>query len=329
MAETDIETVRNWPVPSCSKDVESFLGLANYHRFFIMDFARIAVPLYRVTGKQEFAWEEDQQLAFKELKTALLNPPVLALPDNSNDFVLDVDASEVALGGELIQVHDGQEKVVAYGSFALTSEQRCYCTTRKELLAIVRFTRQWRHYLLERPFVIQTDHSSLTWLLNFKEPQGQIARWMEELSQPNMILKHRKGKNHCNADALSRVQADQFCKWYSAGVGVQDLPCGGCAFCTKAQAQWSAFSQEVDGVVGLACRSVRELGELDYEKDSEEGQAEEPMATLEVSPRGQSVKLVTTEKADPVIKEVKIDGPPSVWGLSVEEMISAQTKDED
>ena len=103
-------------------------------------------------------------------------------------------------------------------------------------------------------------------------------------------------------------------------------------FCTKAQAQWSAFSQEVDDVVGLACRSVRELGELDYETESEEGQAEELMATLEVSPcrlRGQSVKLVTTENADPVIKEVKIDRPPSVWGLSVEKVISAQTKDED
>ena len=103
MAETDIETVKDWPVPSCSKDMERLRGLANYHRFFIKNFARIAVPLNRVTGKQGFAWEDDQQLAFKELKTAVLNPWALVLPDNSKDFVLDVDASEVALVGELIQ----------------------------------------------------------------------------------------------------------------------------------------------------------------------------------------------------------------------------------
>ena len=83
-----------------------------------------------------------------------------------------------------------------------------------------------------------------------------------------------QGKNHCNVDALSRVKTDQFCIWYSAGVRgvrVQDLPFGGCACCTKAHTQWSVFIQEEDDVVGLACRSVRELGELDYEKESKEG----------------------------------------------------------
>ena len=172
MADTDIETVKNWPLPLCSKDVERFLGLARYHRAFVKDFAKIAVPLYRVIAKQKFSWGEEQQLAFDKLKTALLNPPILALPNDTDEFVLDIDASDVAFDGELIQVQDGQEKVVVYGSFALTPEQRRYCTTRKKLLAIVRFTRQFRHYLLGRPFVIRTDHSSLTWLLHFKEQHG-------------------------------------------------------------------------------------------------------------------------------------------------------------
>ena len=74
MSETDIETVKKWPLPWNSKDVERFLGLANYHQAFIRDFARIVVPLYCITGKQEFVWEESQQLAFNELKTALSNP---------------------------------------------------------------------------------------------------------------------------------------------------------------------------------------------------------------------------------------------------------------
>ncbi len=116
---------------------------------------------------------------------------MLALPNQSDDFIVDTDASNLAIGGELIQVQDGEEKVIAYGSYALTPEQRRYCVTRKELLAVVRFCRQYRYYLLGRPFVVRTDHASLTWLLNFREPQGQLARWVEELSQYNMILRHR------------------------------------------------------------------------------------------------------------------------------------------
>ena len=76
------------------------------------------------------------------------------------------------LAAELCQVQEGREIVIAYGSYTLTPEQTNYCTTRKELLAVIRFARQFRRYLLGRKFIVWTDHSSLTWLLNFKEPQG-------------------------------------------------------------------------------------------------------------------------------------------------------------
>ena len=109
------------------------------------------------------------------------------------------------MGAELIQIQEGEERAVAYGSLTLTPEQQKYCTTRKELLAIIRFSRQFRHYLLGRHFTVRTDHNSLTWLMNFKEPQGQLARWLEELSQFNMEIQHRPGKKHANADALSRI----------------------------------------------------------------------------------------------------------------------------
>ena len=149
-------------------------------------------------------WGLEQQVAFHAIKEALTQPPVLGLPNKEDEFILDTDASDLAVGAELIQVQNGQEKVISYGSFSLTKEQKRYCTTRKELLAIVRFTRLYKYYLLGRPFTIRTDHSSLIWLMNFKEPQGQLARWMEELSQYHMIVKHRAGSKHLNADALSR-----------------------------------------------------------------------------------------------------------------------------
>ncbi|MCG8045980.1 MAG: Ty3/Gypsy family RNase HI domain-containing protein, partial [Candidatus Thiodiazotropha endolucinida] len=190
MSAEDCEVVTNWPEPKSSKDVERFLGLANYHRSFVKNFAEIAVPLYKLTGKQKFIWGEQQAESFRALKEALTSPPVLTLPNQSDEFILDTDASDTAIGAELLQIQNGEERVIAYGSMALTPEQRRYCTTRKELLAIVRFTRQYRYYLLGKPFTVRTDHNSLIWLLRFKDPQWQLARWIEELSQYNMIVQY-------------------------------------------------------------------------------------------------------------------------------------------
>ena len=260
MSESDVDTVRKWPRPENSKQVERFMGLANYHRTFIKNFAEMAVPLYRITGKQPYKWGREQQEAFELLKERLTNPPVLVLPNQEDEFILDTDASDSAIGGELIQLQGGQEKVIAYASHALTTEQQRYCTTRKELLAVVRLTRQFRHYLLGKPFTVRTDHSSLTWLLRFKHPQGQLARWMEELSQYNMVLQHRKGTLHTNADALSRATEKSF-DHYIHGQYPEQLPCGGCDYCKRAHAKWAAFIEDVDFVVPISfCRAITNEG---------------------------------------------------------------------
>ena len=128
-----------------------------------------------------------RQEAYDDLRKALSAPPVLALSKHHDPFILDTDSSNTAIGAELIQVQNDMEKVIAYGSFALT------VLSRKELFAIVRFTLQLRYYLLGHPFTVRAEHASLTWVLWFKNPEGQLARWIEELSQYNMILKHRPG----------------------------------------------------------------------------------------------------------------------------------------
>ena len=265
VTDADIQSVALWPVPACSKDVERFMGLANYHRSFIKNFSQLADPLYRVVGKKKFQWTDEQQQAFDNLKEALTSPPVLALPNTQDSFILDCDASNEAIGAELLQVQGGEEKAIAYGSYALTKEQRRYCTTRKELLAMVRFCRHFRHHLLGKQFIIRTDHSSLTWLLRFKEPQGQLARWMEELSQYDMVLEHRSGVKHTNADALSRIPCQEIqCDNFIPGVKPSDLPCGGCSYCVKADSQWGHFAREVDDAVPLTSqgtsRAMRQLG---------------------------------------------------------------------
>ena len=255
LTDSDIAVVRDWPVPTCAKHVERFMGLANYHRGFIKDFSNLAAPLYAVVGKHSFVWSEEQDRAFQAIKKALSTPPVLALPNQSDTFVLDTDASNLAIGAVLSQIQDGKERVIAYGSYALTKEQRRYCVTRKELLAVVRFTRQFRHYLLGKPFVVRTDHSSLRWLTKFREPQGQLARWLEELSQYNMVLRYRAGRDHGNADALSRLPFDRQCDDFRSDVRLEELPCGGCKYCAKAQENWGSFKEVVDDVVPLGTKN--------------------------------------------------------------------------
>ena len=252
-----VETVLNWPVPSEKKHVEAFLGFVNYHREFIPDFAQIAEPLYALTGKNDFLWGVPQQEAFETLKTRMVTAPVLAYPDPDCPFILDTDASNTAIGAELSQVQDGVERTIAYGSLTLTPTQQRYCTTRKELLAVVTFVRLFRHYLLGRKFLLRTDHSSLVWLTRFRYLEGQLSRWLEELSQYNMEILHRPGKKHLNADVLSRIPDSlQSCNCYEAGKDLSSLPCGGCPYCTRAHTQWDRFESDVDDVVPLAVRQI-------------------------------------------------------------------------
>ena len=128
-----------------------------YSRFRL----KIAKPLHRLTKRTtKFVWNSECQTAFEELRRRLSQTPILAHPDFNRQFILDTDASDVGIGAVLSQVGDGgHERVMAYGSRLLTKAERQYCVTRKELLSVVTFTRQYRSYLLGRRFVLRTDGS--------------------------------------------------------------------------------------------------------------------------------------------------------------------------
>ena len=168
-----IESVVEWKVTTNRKEVKQYLGLVNYYRQFVPAFSDIAVPLTELTSKHIEFWNDGAQEAFLKLKEVLCSAPILSFPMDSGDFVFDTDASAISVGAVLQQ--DGEERVISYGSKKLNKEQRRYCVTWRELLAVVVFLREFCHYLLGKEFLIHTDHSSLTWLLKFKEPQGQLA----------------------------------------------------------------------------------------------------------------------------------------------------------
>ena len=202
-----IDKVKNWPTPRSVEDVRSFLGLANYYKRFIKNFSGVARPMTALTRKDApFNWDESCTTSFQTLKEALISAPILAYPSsNANDkFILDTDASEYGIGAVLSQMQDGIERVIAYASQSLSAAQRSYCTTYRELLALVEFAPYFKQYLLGRHFLVRTDHSSLRWLLNFKEAEGLIGRWLAKLANFNYEIAHRAGSNHANADAMSR-----------------------------------------------------------------------------------------------------------------------------
>ena len=121
----------------------------------------------------------------------------MVYPDPAALFILDTDASGTGIGGVLSQKCLEEERVIAYFSRALSAQECRFCVTRRELLAVVKAIKHFHAYLYGRKFIIRTDHSALRWLLNFRHPEGQIARWIEGLQQYDFTIEHR-------ADALSR-----------------------------------------------------------------------------------------------------------------------------
>ncbi|CAK1579090.1 unnamed protein product [Parnassius mnemosyne] len=124
--------------------------------------------------------------------------------DKTQEFIVDTDASDRGLGSVLSQGNGDQEIVIAYFSKSLSKPERNYCVTRRELLAVVKSLQHFSKYLLGRKFHLRTDHAALKWLLQFKNPEGQVARWIELLQEYDFVIEHRSGKSHGNADAFSR-----------------------------------------------------------------------------------------------------------------------------
>ena len=219
-----IEEVKNWKTPRKVREIRSFLGLCSYYRKFVRGFSSIAKPLHKLTEKgEQFSWSEVCENAFQELKLALTNAPILSYPISEGMFILDTDASAVGIGSVLQQEQQEEEKVISYYSKCLSKEERRYCVTRRELLAVICSVKHYHQYLFGRHFVIRSDHGALRWLTNFKQPEGQVARWLETLSIYDFEIKHRAGRVHSNADALSR------------------RPCSldGCSYCDRAETRYN------------------------------------------------------------------------------------------
>jgi len=151
------------------KDVRKFLGLANYYRRFIKDFAQVARPMNVLMRKDvKWRWEGEEQAAFDELKKAFTTRLVLAAPDLDKEFRVEADASNYATGGVLsMKCSNNLWRPVAFISKSLSNTERNYEIHDKKILAIVRCLEAWRHFLegMVVKFEIWMDHKNLEYFM--------------------------------------------------------------------------------------------------------------------------------------------------------------------
>ncbi|KAF7654948.1 hypothetical protein LDENG_00063040 [Lucifuga dentata] len=201
-----------------------------------------------------------EKRAFNSLQHALSEAPVLAPADPTLPFILDTDARGMGVGGVFSQVGPERERVVAYFSRAFNKAERRYCITCRELLAVVLSIRHFKYYLCGSVFTVRTDHSALPWLITFKEPEGQVARWLEELQAFNFNIEHRAGACHTNADAFSRC------------------PCAadGCRYCEQRETRERELCEQEEACAAVCqveefmCRELQAVDLAEWKKQQEQ-----------------------------------------------------------
>jgi len=209
MDPVKVAGVREWPTPENKTDVQAFLGFINFYRRFIWDFSAKARPLFDlIRSEQVWMWSGKEQMAFKDLKTAVTTAPVLVSPQDSEPFQVEADSSDFATGAVLSQqsTTDGKWHPVAFYSKSLSSIERNYKIHDKEMLAIIRVLEEWRHFLKGVTHLVEiwTDHKNLEYFMTAKKLNCRQAHWSLHLAQFDFLLHHCPGHTMGKPDALSR-----------------------------------------------------------------------------------------------------------------------------
>lgn len=220
-----IQPILDYKRPTTIKELRRLIGLVGWYRRFLYNAAEIIGPLTNLTRgetRKTIEWNDEAEQAFIRVKQALTSSAVLAAPDYSLPFRVYTDASLTAGAAILTQIQNDEEKVIAYHSVKFSPTQQNYSATERECLAVLSGVEKFRPYIDGVTFTVVTDHSSLRWLQNLREPHGKLARWAVRLQAFSIIFEHRPGRQMAAPDALSRsidvieietpVKTDD--KWY-------------------------------------------------------------------------------------------------------------------
>ena len=215
-----VNSLHDIALPTTVTEIKSFIGVCSYYRRFIPKFSEIAVPLNDLTKKGVKVDTTTPVCveAFETLKKMLIRAPNLHFIDPDLPFLLDTDASDNAIGACLAQLGydehgESYEKPIAFASKTLPEGRRQYCTTKKELYAVVYYMNYWANLFSGGDLTVRTDHASLLWLIRFGKSTGNTPgmyfRWAAQVTTHSMVrslrIIHRVGKEHQNADGMSRM----------------------------------------------------------------------------------------------------------------------------
>jgi hypothetical protein len=158
--EEKIRAIRDWPTVKNVSDVRSFHGLATFYRRFVRDFSRIVAPITECMKKGKFHWGTEAEHSFALIKEKLSSAPVLAPPDFDKLFKVDCDASIIGIGAVLSQ----EGRPIAFYSEKLSEARQKWSTYELELYAVFRALKVWEHYLVQREFILFSDHQALKFI---------------------------------------------------------------------------------------------------------------------------------------------------------------------
>ncbi|KAF8669628.1 hypothetical protein RHS04_08699 [Rhizoctonia solani] len=203
-----VQAIMDWPEPQNAKQVQSFLGFANFYCCFVPNFSCLARPLNNLTQKEQpWIWLEEQKAAFDAIKAEICKEPVLAHPDESKPYTLETDTSGAAMGAVLSQrKEDGCLHPVAFMSASFSPAELNYDTHDKELLAIICAFEHWRIFLegTEQPITVFTDHKNLEYWKSARTFNRHHVHWHLMLASCNFVIAYWPGNHLQKPDALSR-----------------------------------------------------------------------------------------------------------------------------
>lgn len=208
-----VQAVLDWPAPTSVKEVQRFIGFANFYRKFVQNFSSVVAPLTALTkvGSARISWNPEAEAAFRELKRRFTSAPILTIPNPELPFVVEVDASDVGVGAVLSQ--RGKDNCLhpcAFLSHRLSSCERNYHVGDRELLAVKLALEEWRHWLegAKHPFQVLTDHKNLEYIQQAKRLTPRQARWSLFFNRFDFVLSYRSGSKNLKPDALSRIYSN-------------------------------------------------------------------------------------------------------------------------
>ncbi|KAJ1528985.1 hypothetical protein ONE63_007352 [Megalurothrips usitatus] len=200
------------PAPKDVSELRSFIGKLNFYDKFLPNRATVFAPLYHLLkDKVPYVWDEAVETAFRRAKELLCSANLLVHYDLNKDLIVSCDASPVGVGAVLAhRFPDGTERPIEFASRALSPAERNYSQTDLEGLSIIFAVNKWHRYLAGRTFEIFTDHKSLLGLFGTEKPipkvlSPRVERWLVQMGCYSYTISYRPGKNHGNADALSRL----------------------------------------------------------------------------------------------------------------------------